>query len=47
MGTVQILVEWYPLTCLLNESLEYHIGDLIKNLNNSRSPAHVRDDKRG
>ena len=39
----QISVEWYLLTCLLTVSLEYHIGDL-KNLTNSRSPAHVEDD---
>ena len=46
MSTVQILVEHYLLTRLLTEALEYHIGDLKKNLTNSRSPAHVEDDKR-
>ena len=41
MSTVQISVEYYLLTRLLTESLEYHTGDL-KNLTNSRSPAPVR-----
>ena len=34
MGTVQMLVEYYLLTRLLTESLEYHIRDLKKNLTN-------------
>ena len=45
MGTVQILAEYYLLTRLLTESLEYHISDLRKNLTNSRSLAHMEDDK--
>ena len=46
LGTVQMSVEWYQLTCLFTESLEYHVGDLEMNLTNSRSPAHMEDDKR-
>ena len=39
------LLDQYLLTRLLTESLEYDIGDLKKNLTNSRSPAYVEDDK--
>ena len=46
MGTVQMSVEQCLLTRLLTESQKYHIGDLKKNLTNSRSPAHMEDDKK-
>ena len=39
------LLKQYLLIRLLIETLEYDIGDLKKNLTNSRSPAHVEDDK--
>ena len=45
MCTVQMSVEIVSTDFFAHESLEYHISDLKKNLMNSRSPAHVEDDK--